>query len=39
MTMEKIPELEGMGNLGSVTATATAFHAKTEGAANGHSGS
>jgi hypothetical protein len=30
-TMENMPEDLGIGNSGSVTATATAFHAATEG--------
>jgi hypothetical protein len=35
-TMENIPDDLGTGNVGSVAATATAFHAETEGAANRH---
>lgn len=35
-TIAKIPELVGTGNVGSVIATATAFHAATDGAENWH---
>lgn len=36
MIMAKVRLDEGMGSLGSVTATATVLHAETEGAENSH---